>query len=864
MLSALERQAKAIKRIYSPSAGLTNVNASQRRRATAIVIAVGLILVFYLPTQSRSAVSGNLISLDSSISSGCNGCTSQSIGLQVTQGDLVVVQVALSPESVLSRGGGYAVLTSLESAWPGMPFQQRYVYITNPGSGDGSMVWEEYAVAPVTGTVTITGTTNSSEAAWDMIGYSVKGANTTAPFDTNPGIPNHEFSDCNPVDGCSLTFSTTSAETFVIVGIGSESCTSASAPSNFTLIQSTCNSAWVTDAVAYHVFSAPQRNANTGSWVLSPGESALWFVDAIEACVGTCPTGPSTAAVVQPVSLAMTNSAPSADVTVNGCSSSPSTFPSDGKSYPIVMLPSCAFTLSFSNSGDVRNGFSDSGSFTAISSSQSSCSTGTCSGIQLTAYQQLLNSYDAKPVNPAAWDANLTIPVTGTQLGTAGQTGCSISTAKLGGVASCTAWFDYRSQVTVASPDAVSGTEQWTPREGGSFSQATAGNQDTVLFIDQFQISFIVSPAGVGSTNPSGSSVWESYGSLPITATPNGGYLFNTWSSDSGGITFASAGKANTTATILGAGSITAKFSPPATLPITLALVEQQGTPANFTLSGCSVSPVSLPGDGKSHSFTALPSCQLTIMVSSGSPNVRYGFDSEDSVSSTTSLMTCSEQTCQEFSTAYYEQVSQQFAYAVFGGAAPYVKAPVLGYTSLGTPTTYTVTGNPTNQWLDFGTPWSFTNPLTGSIGSERWFASTGVSGTATAGQTQITTYQHQYSILIAASPADCGSTTPSSAIWEDSGDNFQVSGSPVLGCTFSGWDVAGLIAVAQPGQLSTTVFADSNGTLTALFTRNVVPTFSASTLILITGGGVMVATAAAIGILFMRSRRLRSRAPHE
>jgi hypothetical protein len=42
------------------------------------------------------------------------------------------------------------------------------------------------------------------------------------------------------------------------------------------------------------------------------------------------------------------------------------------------------------------------------------------------------------------------------------------------------------------------------------------------------------------------------------------------------------------------------------------------------------------------------------------------------------------------------------------------------------------------------------------------------------------------------------------------------------------------------------------------------VPTFSASTLILITGGGVMVATAAAIGILFMRSRRLRSRAPHE
>src|ERR1017187_4032553 len=234
-----------------------------------------------------------------------------------------------------------------------MPFQQRYAYTTNPGSGDGSMVWEDYAIAPVSGTTTISGTTNSSESSWDMIGYSVKGANTTAPFDTSPSIPSYDFNDCNSIDGCSLTFSTTSADTFVIVGIGSESCASATAPSNFTLIQSTCNSGWVTDAVAYHVFSAPQRNANTGSWVLSPGESALWFVDAIEACVGTCPTGPSTAAVVQPVSLAMTNSAPSADVKVNGCSSSPSTFPSDGKSYPIVMLPSCAFTLSFSNSGDV-------------------------------------------------------------------------------------------------------------------------------------------------------------------------------------------------------------------------------------------------------------------------------------------------------------------------------------------------------------------------------------------------------------------------------------------------------------------------------------------------------------------------------
>jgi hypothetical protein len=252
----------------------------------------------------------------------------------------------------------------------------------------------------------------------------------------------------------------------------------------------------------------------------------------------------------------------------------------------------------------------------------------------------------------------------------------------------------------------------------------------------------------------------------------------------------------------------------------------------------------------------------LTITVSSGSPNVRYGFDSEDSISSTTSLMTCSEQTCQEFSTTYHEQVSQQFAYAVVGGAAPYVKAPVLGYTSLGTPTTYTVTGNPTNQWLDFGTPWSFTNPLTGSIGSERWFASTGVSGTATAGQTQITIYQHQYSLVIAVSPSGCGGTTPSNANWENSGENFDITASANSGCTFSAWQVTGLITIAQPDQSSTTAFADSNGTIAALFARNVVPSFPTSTLALMVVAGAM-ATVATIGVVFVRSRRLKSRIQH-
>ena len=464
---------------------------------------------------------------------------------------------------------------------------------------------------------------------------------------------------------------------------------------------------------------------------------------------------------------------------------------------------------------------------------------------------------------PTVWDAALTIPVSGTQLGVTGQRGCSISTAMKGGVASCTGWFDYHTQVDIANPVAVSDTEQWAQSRGANFSQTTGGNQDTVSFIDQFQVSFAGNPSGAGTTNPSGSKVWEDYGSLPISAIPSEGYLFNIWSTDAGGISLTSPGRASTTATILGPGTLTATFSVPVTQPITLALAKQQGTPANFTLSGCSISPLTLPGDGKSHSFSALPSCQLTITVASGSPNVRYGFDTEDAISSTSSVMTCPEQTCSEYSTTYYEQVSQQFAYSVVGGAAPYVKAPALSYTALGSSASYTETGSPTAQWLDFGTSWSLTNPLPGSGGSQRWFALAGASGTATAGGENVTSYQRQYSVLIAASPADCGRTTPSGADWESAGDDFQITGTTDPGCTFSAWGVTGIVTIAQPGQLPTTAFADSNGTLTASFIRNAVPVFSTSELVLVLGGCAIAA--AGIGtVLLVRVRVSRSRIPRQ
>ena len=104
--------------------------------------------------------------------------------------------------------------------------------------------------------------------------------------------------------------------------------------------------------------------------------------------------------------------------------------------------------------------------------------------------------------------------MSGTQLGVADQTGCSISTVSGKAAAGCAAWFDYRTQVAVASPVAVSGTEQWVESGGANFTQTTGSNQYTVTFVDQFQVSLTESPPGSGEHEPIG---FEGLGELRTT-----------------------------------------------------------------------------------------------------------------------------------------------------------------------------------------------------------------------------------------------------------------------------------------------------------------------------------------------------------
>ncbi|MGH9918551.1 MAG: hypothetical protein ACRD6W_06765, partial [Nitrososphaerales archaeon] len=119
-------------------------------------------------------------------------------------------------------------------------------------------------------------------------------------------------------------------------------------------------------------------------------------------------------------------------------------------------------------------------------------------------YDQLNNTYQATPVNPTAWDAGLSIPVTGTQFGSAGRTGCTLATAVGGGPVACAAWFDYDTQATIGSPVNVSANERWAQACGpgaNQYTQTTGGNLDNCNFVMELQNTYACNPSAPSTFN---------------------------------------------------------------------------------------------------------------------------------------------------------------------------------------------------------------------------------------------------------------------------------------------------------------------------------------------------------------------------
>jgi len=148
--------------------------------------------------------------------------------------------------------------------------------------------------------------------------------------------------------------------------------------------------------------------------------------------------------------------------------------------------------------------------------------------------------------------------------------------------------------------------------------------------------------------------------------------------------------------------------------------------------------------------------------------------------------------------------------YAVIGGGSGYT-APTLTYTKAGSGgQTLVLTTSAQAVYIDPGTTYSVTNPLSGSTSSERW-STTSASGTSAIGGSASTitfTYYNQYlqtlSYSITGTPAGSGYSAPSytakqfgastpqtlttsaTGYWYDAGSSWSVTPNPLSGSTSS------------------------------------------------------------------------------
>ena len=264
------------------------------------------------------------------------------------------------------------------------------------------------------------------------------------------------------------------------------------------------------------------------------------------------------ASVTEQVSITVANGGPTGTATLTGCLVNPATIAFDGSGHNISATPSCTVVAIVPGDGATTR-FRFSGSSPTMTFN--TCSSGTCSSLSTTVYNQLLNTYSAAPSTPATWDAPLSIAVTGTISGLSSSTGCTVNTSSGGGSVSCQGWFDYNTLVTVTSPILVSAGEQWAS-SANAFTDVNSGLIHVAPYINQFEVNFATSPIRAGTTSPSGTTGWLNYGStISVTETPNSTYAFVIWTTNSASISFSPSPYANpVTATILGTGTILANF----------------------------------------------------------------------------------------------------------------------------------------------------------------------------------------------------------------------------------------------------------------------------------------------------------------
>ncbi len=225
--------------------------------------------------------------------------------------------------------------------------------------------------------------------------------------------------------------------------------------------------------------------------------------------------------VSQTISVTMLNSAPIATVTINGGypnGNPTTTINADGTPNSISFVAGATFTLSFTNSGNTRDGFVVSNAFSATSSQY----TANGNSVSATALEQVQNTFSAtfSGGNPGSGD---TLVLTGTYLGAPSSTILSLNVAGVPS-ASSLAWSDYNTAVTfLAATTKSSSTEQWVINGASPTNPLkTGGSTYSKTYYNQYSIAFQYSGGGSGYSAPTVSYTQFGGAGAPVTAVTSG------------------------------------------------------------------------------------------------------------------------------------------------------------------------------------------------------------------------------------------------------------------------------------------------------------------------------------------------------
>ncbi len=306
--------------------------------------ATGQFLATFNLNFNDSAGAKQVLASDGVNSASANFTVNSSITLSLTNG--------IIGSSVNVTGSGFVASQPVAITFAGSTIQTIPASFNTTGDGFFNVAFT-IPTGQIAGGKTINATDASSNSA-------------IATFTVIPSI------SLNPTSGNAGSTVTVSGSGFA----ANKQITATYAGSSITLSGTTSTNA--TGSFSGATFTVPTSTAG--------GAQTVVFNDAnSNSANGTYTVNTFT----QRITVTLSNSAPATQVIINGGYPQPNTLAADGTQYSIQMVAGASFTLSFSNSGNTRDGFSLSNAFSATSSSY----TASINSISVTAYEQVQNSF---------------------------------------------------------------------------------------------------------------------------------------------------------------------------------------------------------------------------------------------------------------------------------------------------------------------------------------------------------------------------------------------------------------------------------------------------------------------------------------